>query len=815
MAPGEPPPWRLVPRFLLRRAGFGFDLLEPVGDARAADAAAAYRAAVRACETARQELLRRRLPAAVAAARAAEDGTALRALSALRSAAGRRRPPGGKAALLERPFPAELTAAVDGYTLALAERGRAADRLTAALGDERDERPTRLRGCLDTPVLDAVLQLAPSFYDSLVRWADQQHATGGAREGALLRRLYLYLQRLAAKNETTSFFGPLVHGFVVPEDSGVRFGPQAPGGVRRTEAFLAFWAVDALARRIAADPLVRPRIPVERVAAVRVDGEVLGLPTGKRVRLTPALARLAACVDGTACAGDLARAAELPVAETDRLLATLERLGAVRVRPEPASTAPLPFGELLAFADVHAAGTGWPERLRALHDRLERYGRAPDPAARRTELDALERMFTDIAAVPPRRSGGRMYADRMVAYLDCEGDLGPVRLGADLAERITAELAPVLDLGALFGEQLHRAHQRLASEVLEAAGVPSMPYDAFVRAIGASAASGGLAPHLAAARDLHDRLAALVRDRTRDGVAVLAPQELRALGAPDRRPRFASPDILLRGETDGGADHGGPGLVLGEVHPYMFAWGSQGRFSPDPEGLQRDCAADLEPWGGRAAMATVLRRRAHKGLVSAAFPGRFVEVTARSGAAGRSVPVTALHVERDASGRVRLLEGDRELVLYAGENDHPHLAAFAPPPALRLPLVRFGDEAPRVVVGGLVVQRACRWLPARLIAPPGGTPSAAAAYLRVQELRATRGLPRWVYARISSEPKPVCLDLDAPLAVEVLVTLAAAAGEEPVALTEMLPEPGSLWLHRQGRPTTSELRIALTRAGTR
>lgn len=804
MPPDGRPHWRLIPRFLLRRAGFGFDLLEPTADQAVLDQAAVYRAALRCLEGHREVLLRQVLPPAVIQARAAGDRAQLRSLSALRSAVGRRRP-------VPRPSAGTSTGtdvAVNAYLVAQAGLTSAAVSLAEALEAEATERPARLRKNLSSAVLDAILQLAPSFYDSLARWNEAPGTDESARDRALMRRLYLYLQRLAAKNETTSFFGPLVHGTVDAGVADVQFGPDTAAGVTQTRAFLSFWAVCALARRIAEDPRVRPAIPITWVAAARLDGQILTLANGARTKVGVALARVAAAVDGKSSQADLASALEVPASVVSDALDKLERLGAVRCWPEPASTVAQPLTQLLAAADLHAAGTEWPGRLRGLLFLLERYAGATSPPQRRADLAALELEFTELAAVNARRSGGRMYADRMVAYLECSGDLGPVRLGADEAERVAAELAPALDFGARYGEEVHRAYNDLALAVLGETGVSRMPYDEFARRVGAAVAGGGLAPLMAGAAALQDRLTDLVAQRLHDGVAVLSATDLRSLGSPDTRPRFASPDLLLRLAGTG------PRLVLGEVHPYAFAWGSQHLFCEDPDGLRADFASDLSVWGGKGAIATVVRRRVHKGLVAESFPGRFIEVTAIASAdRARVVPITQLVVEAAEGGGVRLCDSGGELVLYAGEDDHPHLAAFAPAPTSRLPVVRFGEHAPRIIVGDVVVQRACWWLqPGQVAGPAAAGHSAAEVFMRVQGLRVSLNLPRWVYAHVSHEPKPVCIDLDAPVAVEVLASLATAAGAEAVALTEMIPEPEALWLRKQGMAMTSELRLAMIRA---
>ena len=272
--------------------------------------------------------------------------------------------------------------------------------------------------------------------------------------------------------------------------------------------------------------------------------------------------------------------------------------------------------------------------------------------------------------------------------------------------------------------------------------------------------------------------------------------------------------MLIRRSADG------PALVLGEVHPYVFAWGSQELFCPDPEGLRESFAADLSPWGGPAAIAAVVRRRRHKGLVTESFPGRFIEVTAvATRSRERTVAITDLLVEA-REDRVALRDAHGDVVLYAGEDDHPHLMAFAPPPVQRFPLVRFGDLAPRITIGGLVAQRTAWWLePEELTGDrnprtSGPASFSAASFSAAQRVRARRGLPRWVYAHVPGEPKPLCVDLDSPLAAEALASVISAGAPGPVTLREMLPEPDALWLRKHGQPVTSELRLAMIRSGS-
>jgi hypothetical protein len=74
-------------------------------------------------------------------------------------------------------------------------------------------------------------------------------ATAGERKRE--RRYLLYLQRIAAKNDTMSAFGPTCWGRVEPTIIGARLAPRA--GIARRDTYVEKWVVAALARAITAD----------------------------------------------------------------------------------------------------------------------------------------------------------------------------------------------------------------------------------------------------------------------------------------------------------------------------------------------------------------------------------------------------------------------------------------------------------------------------------------------------------------------------------------------------------------------------------
>ena len=805
--------WQVSPTFLLRRAGFPFGLLAPLAGRRIRDEAERLLAARDAAEFSRHVLLTMHFPAAVRRARAARP-QALGALSKARRKVGIRAVTPLPDVIDDDQLRAEHARWIDLYARLVQERERWA-RVVAEDREESSRYMATIAARAD--VQSAAFVLSPSIYAALLRWQDADRvATDGDRR-AFDRRMYFILQRLAGKNETNSFFGPVTFGRF--DGDGVQVGPESPDGFVERRAYVSFWAAAAIARAAARQDGVAALLPVRRLPVVRIEGHQAILPGRPPVDLGEDDLSLLSAVDGTLSVADLAAAVARPVADTEGRVSRLERAGVLQRIGEPSSSTVDPLADVLARLPDCAALSALRTQAGELRSVAAEYATTPMPE-RTKLLDRAERLFTEITGLPARRKAGETYADRSILYEDCVGDLMPIRLPDAWRQRVSSSLAPVLDFALAVGEAERTAHRDLAREVIAGHG-GSLGFLEFAEELRERYAELDTVPARAIAQRLRELVAARVNVQEATGdapsppavtdrvaspfVARLAPGELAALAAPRSRRAFVSPDILLSGDDGGGR------IVLGELHPYVFAWGLQGEFDPDPDTLRHEVNDLLGVWGGEKELAIVLRRRRHKGLISQRFPGTFIEVTGRAGAGAR-LPVCDLRVTLDADDEPLLAAADgRRLTLYVGEEDLPHLRVFAPA-QVSFPKVWLGDDAPRIVVGDVIAQRAQWRLPAGL---PGITPRSrgdaadlpdalAALFL----LRAERGVPRHVYARSRAEVKPVYLDLDAPVAVEVLRHLLVKG---PVTLSEMLPAPDELWLRRESAALTSELRLAVQR----
>jgi hypothetical protein len=787
--------WHLSDTFLLRRAGFSFDLLDEFAAPELARIAMRWAALTDEAERGRSVMLGELFPAAVERARARGDRAALRRLSALRRQVGARRAGNVAGEATTELGEEDLGKAHRTWLDQMALAAGLAAEVERAVEPARRQGARRLRSLAARPdVADALLQLSPDFYAATARYQQALERHEGAAARAHDRRLYSYLQRLAAKNETTSAFGPVTFGQFGAVDEPV-FGPEQPDGVQARVAFVSFWAASAIGRAATRSVTTRNLVPARRLPVVRVVGDHAILPGRAPIPLSAEQLKVLRACDGTRDAAALAELTGLEVSAVASALLALERAAVIQRRCEPCSTTFDPLGDVLGQLPHTPALTELTAAARRFGRLVAEFAESP-PAGRAAALTRAERAFSALTGIPARRKAGDTYADRLVLFEDCPGDGQPLTLPQSWRQRIQRALAPVLDFGLAIGQGVRRAHRELALDVLTGCG--ELPFLDFTDRLATAVAAGHLTQKLATVHQIRSSYQDLVAAASDGRLATLDPGQLADLARPAGGPAFASPDLLLTATGEGQ-------LVLGEIHPYVFGWGLQGGFAPDPTALERELDGLLLVWGGPDKLATVLHRRRHKGLVSNQFPGMFLEVTGSAHSAPRRAEIAELRVTlRDAEPT--LLGPDGPLELYVGEQDHAHLRVFAPA-QVEVPRVTLGERTPRIVVNDVVVQRAQWTLTAEERA---GLASARPQRLPlvVAALRCHREWPRHVFAASPAETKPLYLDLDAVFSQHSLRRLAELG---PVTLVEMLPTPQQLWLRRSAGSFTSELRLSMAR----
>ncbi|MEO3810602.1 lantibiotic dehydratase [Sphaerisporangium sp. B11E5] len=644
---------------------------------------------------------------------------------------------------------------------------------------------------------DGVFTSNPGMYDGMVAgYLALAEVPDTAKYRRVERQLYNYLQRFCAKNETASAFGPMGYG----EVGGSGFAVEAAGGqVRR--AFLAHWAVVELARAAGRDKGLAPHVPVRlsmlavrTPAGVMADGREVPLPEGSLTERVVAILE-----DGAAGLGRLAEVTGVPVRVVAETVRPLLAAGvAVRGLEVPGETVdPLPG--LRAAIEQLPESPGrdrWLARLDGLAVRCERFAAAAgDVGTRRDVLTELETTFTELTGVPARRGAGAVYADRLVLFEEASS---PFRLavGRDTAERLARALTPALELSAAFGDQVQEGHRTAMAALVEAAGGTLTFTDYAARARPEHQEGSRFSP------------VRPVDVPAEDGEPVKLTAD--ALGASEPGPRYALPDVCLAMASPEEAVDGSWRVVLARVHHHLLLRGWLTTFHPDPDAFDR-VAADWLARDGAGVTGLATSRR-NKGFYR--FPGRRLVFTATD-PEGRTDNVTAAGCTvtlRDGRPVLRDPAGNA-ITLYPMLNDlttYPPFAALSHPSVLHAPVRGGTGHLGRVTIGDACYQRE-RWILDAAALPTGGR--GPAALLALRRLARAHGLPRFVFARVEAERKPILVDTASPFAAELLGHL--LGGERTpgtrVLVEEMYPGPDELWLRDEAGRYTCELRMQLTR----
>ncbi|MFD7368777.1 hypothetical protein ACFV4I_21155 [Nocardiopsis alba] len=729
--------WSLTGVFVARHAGLPFDWLEGIGgDTSVTDAADAVL-------DAEQALLA--LPRA--------------ARPAVRSAVEASRPEqlGGGDHEWECAV-AAWSSALEAYESAFVRADEAATRnLVAVLGEER--------------VREAVLLSNPDAYRNMLLPFLRHEGRLTSRRRRERRQLYTYLQRFCAKNETTSFFGPMAYGSPVP-GSGLTLSEEVP--VRR-RVFLSGWAARAVRRALVRD---RGVLPALRFA---LTGRGAGTDEKER-RIAGEL------VEGPLAIGPLARATGLTPRETASALRSMTARSSadVLLGGDPYDPAPLTtLREQVAGLPDTPSRAAWLERLERLETlRIELQD--ADLAGRERLIPDFERAFTEITGEPARRSAGRTYADRAIFFEECASPFA-VRVGQETLDHWSRLMAPLLETCVAHGAATQDNATRALARVWR--GPDRQPLSEYALAMAETFETTGslfLADHA-------PRYAADRQEEEKERLTLLAGQQ--------EGDRYAVVDVCLPAPSADRAASVRP--LVARVHHHLQIDGWLATMHPDPEDFEREARTWIAEQDGRVVGFDFGRR--NKGFYR--FPGP--RVALRDPAVGDredELLLTAedLSVHRTAEG-VELWSRGRRVHAYLPLSDfvkYPPYAALSHPQVVH-PVFegREQDTVPRVGVGGADLQRA-RWS-----LPTGALTDNRpwARYLALRRLARRTG-HRFLFCRTEAERKPYLIDTRAVPAADLIAHI--ASGAELITVEEMSPCPEELWLRDSlGRRYTCEFRM--------
>ena len=794
--------WELLQPLVVRTTGFPIDLLERLRFVRTT----ALVREILDCEAKiaglQRQLMTDSLPVMVRQAYTQGDQAALARMSKWRRAISRRRVVEGLEHLSATYH--QFLAPLEGWNALIEQHAALIDAGQAAWQRELAELRRQLREIAgDLRFQEAIFLSNPDMYAGLQRYLGsdmQEKRTSDVRK--FERRLIFYLQRFCVKNETQSFFGPINYGQLDPEQPFNIRVQRSAGSLRRRVVFPSQWMVEALATRIGAEAELRPFLRPRRSTLCTFTAGRLSFPaSGKTISFDPVTERLFHLADGRHTVKELAALTGEDWTSTWRRIEQLQRQKALITQ----IIIPSDSSDPLAYLQQWVAGlpedlparTCWLARLDELHCILDDFATA-DLARRVHLLARLEADFTALCGDTGRRGAGAMYADRLLLFEECLGDLEHCTLGGELAQAITRQLQAVLRLSQAYGRLLAKRDQRRAKATWQQ--LPSVsqtvPFLAYLREVNQYQA---LAVSTAADEtDELDRFLAdlhvLVRARTDGRRAHLRGDELPIPPLPSEPDTclYCSPDLMIAAPSQSALQEGVFEIVLGEVHPQPLVWVFPTAYFLDDGGASLGgllWEKLMEQPGGEAAAQLVFGRK--NKIYPYALPGAAIEVRPHAPDC-RAIPLAAVHV-CEQHGSLRLRADDRDLRLYTPlhrrEPGRDPLAPFAFP-AVQPPLIDFGEHTPRIQIDQVIYQRE-RWsiAGATLCVPQA---HGFELFLEMWRRKEQLGLPDELFVRAPQEPKPIYIDLTNHFLVELLQHVAGQS--QHLTLTEMLPNSRQLWL---------------------
>lgn len=649
------------------------------------------------------------------------------------------------------------------------------------------------------------------------------------RERARERHLLLYLQRIAAKNDTLSEFGPGGWGTIEGKRSALKVAPGP--GIAARETFLERWTAHGVAAALNADPEVRRELSPRLHPNGRIAGDqFVFTDTADTTPLDPkTLGILARCNGAT------------PAHLFGEEMSTLEELAArnmIRWEVEVPALDPHAFdilvSDILAWRNSPLR-TRWLELLQPIAALPARFAQATEIAARAEIMNDARRQLESLDTA--RETGDRfLYSASNPIGEECFRECH-FSIGEDLIDEVATEAEPWIDLWrdcyAFVASRVAAGLRTLFEKAPLQNG--ALPLAAFLRHCEmlkmplTGPAMVGLA-HMA-----FQEVKAAFRERMRNRPEA-AEWELTADDCHFVRRDFQyekfdeftypSADLQIASKSVEAVERGDYQWTLAELHPpvallhHGFYWSC-----PDKNELGRALASTAKGCPGF-----------HFGFFAADFtatttvrmldaiPERMSFVGPQRGdPRWRIIPPAEIEVYVDGSnGDVRLRTRDA----------HEYLGSFAR--AWVIPLgfhpFHFGraPHMPRLRCGRVIVQRRS-WTVMLEELPPGNyTGISRDLVLAIEHLRAAKEWPRYVYIRPSEQAlrrsgavgrdkdtKPVFIDLESYLFLEIFHRWLTKAGE--LEVSEMLPDPnGLLWqepdsdsVREQGGRRTFELRTQI------
>ena len=642
-----------------------------------------------------------------------------------------------------------------------------------------------------------------------------------------------YLQRYCVKNETIGFFGPVGWARITSEGPTITVRPGTSFLASRSVHFEA-WGIEVLAEIAARNKLLKPWLAPRSMPFYHLDGTALHLPGGGSLELSAKQAEVLRSCDGNRkakeIAADLLQASSLRFNDEEEVYSILEYLNRVKIIRWTLEIPLRRDSELIYRKLIQNIGD---ENLRkpvleALAEleaaRNTVAHAAGDPDKLNCALDDLEQKFVRLTHVAPTRAAGQTYAARTLVYEDCRRDID-VNVGPDFLRNLKQPLSLLLTSARWLTFKTagfyRKALDEIYAEIVQETGSKKInAIDFWIKA---------RAVFYKKKARIADRVVPIFQRRWAQVLRLpegkrcvkYTSEELRplieaAFAAP--RPgwshaRYHSPDIMLAASDAEAIRRGEYDLILGEIHIGRNTLNA-GVFlaqHPCPQEVYKAIETDFPEQRivpvPRKQPSNLTARTCVDFVPPDDYRLEIAAVTCGTNG-GRALPIGSLVVENTDQGlMLRCRDGRIQFEIIEG------LGAL-----LSNLVVSFfrifpkEGHTPRIVIDRLVICRETwHFLPQEISF--AYERDGASRFLAARNWMYRFGLPRFVFVKSPVEKKPIYVDLNSPMYVNILAKLIRRTKESSfsnhrVTVVEMLPIHDQAWLiDGEENHYTSEFRM--------
>lgn len=673
---------------------------------------------------------------------------------------------------------------------------------------------------------EAVYLSNPSFYERGFSYFDQ-HRTDPSRDTRwrqLERQFFTYLQRFTAKNETTSFFGPINYGKVV---EGERTGSKGMltaewpefFALEKRVAFYAFRVLQGLAALVAGDPELEDVVPLlfqgsSKQVQLRHFQEGMCVREWAEAR-GETVEQICKEAGGLIANNFLKRAFPIPSSVIHGMSDLIERIRGLQAVTEA----------------EREAQARWLSVLMQFQT-LQRQFEKGELAERTAILEQAEKMFSDLTGLESRRGEGELFRDRTVLYEDAKGNLD-LHLDPRLIEKWQAGLSGPLNIAVAYTHLHKQRNMKLAMQIWRKVfgDRKAVGFDQFIvachrllqeAAVGTGGQGSDKDPLDKFLRLFHGSCEAYLAGSSSTLISSEFEAFLQKMEGEDLY--IVSPDLLLIADAAESIEPDTLKCVLGELHHGITMEGWMLSFHSDLDQVRKEIRREIirhlelvqEKSKREILPANLIFTRKMK-TAPQEYPGVMVEV---SGVASIRRPdatfgLKDLVVKAEGDELVLTLRGeDQEVRFYPPAFGYTEQAYFPFAlfsfPIVQMPTYRKEGYTPRIETEQMILQRAQWTFAKEELQAVIKEKEPFHTYIALQKFRRQHLLPRHVFLRVPSEQKPVYLDLENPYALDLLQHLAGK--NRKVIFSEMLPPPDQLWLRDQKGTYCSELRTLLMRS---